>query len=345
MQPRGCPNDLLWLTTIETVSSSRLPIRPVNVSSFPSASRTTNSALRPRLRRQWRGSTRGCPRRATSPRGHTPAPTTARRTARSPRGSGRSGHRSDTALPVDDDGDRRFAAARAPPHRHVVDVEPGIADDGFDECCDLVTVWRHDFLPCPAVYAVHAQRCARCAPPESGRWHDCRRAFPVPPRPAARRRRLRRRRAVGRRRPHRVQPRTVARGGACRADGTAGPAPRLLRPVPPAAWRPPAASGAALDRIATIRDQHAVLLREEILRLHPASESLITTPSESASPSGSPSGPTTGPVSDGSLDAFRADSRRRCGRCPDGRHRRQRLQAGLTASISASVASLTGLLS
>ncbi|HRC52499.1 MAG TPA: hypothetical protein PK331_16445 [Gordonia sp. (in: high G+C Gram-positive bacteria)] len=102
---------------------------------------------------------------------------------------------------------------------------------------------------------------------------------------------------------------------------------------------------AALDRIATIRDQHAVLLREEILRLHPASESLITTPSESASPSGSPSGPTTGPVSDGSLDAFRktlADDAAAARTVAIGA---SGFQAGLTASISASVASLTGLLS
>ena len=98
---------------------------------------------------------------------------------------------------------------------------------------------------------------------------------------------------------------------------------------------------AALDRIATIRDQHAVLLREEILRLHPASESLITTPSESASPSG----PTTGPVSDGSLDAFRktlADDAAAARTVAIGA---SGFQAGLTASISASVASLTGLLS
>jgi hypothetical protein len=99
--------------------------------------------------------------------------------------------------------------------------------------------------------------------------------------------------------------------------------------------------GAALDRIATIRDQHAVLLREEILRLHPASESLITTPSESASPSG----PTTGPASDGSLDAFRkslADDAAAARTVAIGA---SGFQAGLTASISASVASLTGLLS
>jgi hypothetical protein len=91
--------------------------------------------------------------------------------------------------------------------------------------------------------------------------------------------------------------------------------------------------GAALDRIATIRDQHAVLLREEILRLHPASESA------------SPSGPTTGPASDGSLDAFRkslADDAAAARTVAIGA---SGFQAGLTASISASVASLTGLLS
>lgn len=88
---------------------------------------------------------------------------------------------------------------------------------------------------------------------------------------------------------------------------------------------------AALNEIAVIRAQHAVLLREEILRLHPASESLITSPSASPAPPG------------GSVDALRksladdAAAARTVAISANG------FQAGLTASIAASVASLQGL--
>lgn len=100
--------------------------------------------------------------------------------------------------------------------------------------------------------------------------------------------------------------------------------------------------GAALDRIAVIRDQHAVLLREEILRLHPASEALISVPSESPAPS-APA--TAAPAPDGGIDAFRkslADDAAAARKVAIGA---SGFQAGLTASISASVASLDGLLS
>jgi len=97
---------------------------------------------------------------------------------------------------------------------------------------------------------------------------------------------------------------------------------------------------AALDEIAGIRDTHAARLRDEINRLHSSSAALITTPS--AAPASSPDSPA--PAKTG-LEAFRgtltadADAARRVAVAASG------FQAGLTASVSASITSLTDLLS
>ena len=255
-----------------------------------------------------------CARLLVEPRGHRASP-------------GRSGHQvrppSPSTTTVID-----VSPLPGPAARHVVDVEPGIADDGFDECCDLVTVWRHDFLPCPAVYAVHAQRCARCTT-GSRRWHDCRRAFPVPPRPAA------------------PPPAAVAvplgrqRLTACSREPSHEEV--LLGQMAPLASAatalgqccPPPGDHPAASECRPRPDRHHPRpTRGAVARGNPAAAPGLRVAdhhtSESASPSGSPSGPTTGPVSDGSLDAFRktlADDA--C--CPDGRHRRQRFRPGSTA--------------
>ncbi|MFT4201855.1 hypothetical protein [Gordonia sp. (in: high G+C Gram-positive bacteria)] len=106
----------------------------------------------------------------------------------------------------------------------------------------------------------------------------------------------------------------------------------------------------ALDQIAAIRDKHARLLREEVVRLHPESGHLIATPSSTptayatAPSSGAPGMPSAAPHAAG-LDQFRASLDADAQAAQQIATTASGFQAGLTASVSASITSLKGLLS
>ncbi|GAB10907.1 hypothetical protein GOARA_063_01060 [Gordonia araii NBRC 100433] len=112
-------------------------------------------------------------------------------------------------------------------------------------------------------------------------------------------------------------------------------------------------NAAALDQIAAIRAEHEKLLRDEITRLHPSSASLISTPSAAPTPAApgtstprtsapgttsAPPSPAPGIEQFGTSLTADADSAGKVATTTSG------FQAGLTASISASIASLKGLL-
>lgn len=104
----------------------------------------------------------------------------------------------------------------------------------------------------------------------------------------------------------------------------------------------------ALGQIATIRDEHAKLLREEILRLHPSSGHAIVDPSASATPSAAPgsSAPPPSPAAPAAagLDAFKSSLSADAAAAQQVAIGTSGFQAGLTASVSAAVTSLKGLL-
>ncbi|MFT3899823.1 MAG: hypothetical protein QM728_06215 [Gordonia sp. (in: high G+C Gram-positive bacteria)] len=106
---------------------------------------------------------------------------------------------------------------------------------------------------------------------------------------------------------------------------------------------------AVLDQIAAIRDEHEKLLREEVSRLHPESRHLIAEPSTAptayaTAPSSAAPGSATAAPQSGQLDQFiaaldaDAQSAQQVAVTATG------FQAGLTASVAASITSLKGLL-
>lgn len=107
---------------------------------------------------------------------------------------------------------------------------------------------------------------------------------------------------------------------------------------------------AALNEIAIIRDEHARLLRDEITRLHPASVALITTPSASPAVGSATPGSATPGTSTPARPQPAGLAEFRAGLTTDAVAARQvattasGFQAGLTASICASIASLPGVL-